>query len=544
MSDDYAQSILKRARRSFSSTERNNQETRWSELSEFILPSQSGIFEGKDTPGGKKTQRLYDSHAIQSNHDLAAAIHATLTNPATRWSKLRYKSDELNNDKESLVWLEEVNKTIHETLNESNFDMQVSMAYLGFPALGTMALFHESDPDNPTGFRFKALHLSEIAFSENHMGIVDRLYRKFEMTAEQIESKWPDHKAKVVRDCLKDNPDKKFKIYHCLGPRDKKKVDMKSDLAEPKKRPYESLYVLESGSEILEEGGYYEFPIYVVRWQTLPGEVYGRGPGDTALPTIRSMNRLKELDLQVAAKNANPPFLAGQRGVIGQLDMRPGSVSIVRDINQIREMVVQKRLDISQYTLEDFLQQIRSIFFLDKLQLPPRTETGEMTAFEIQQRVEQMQRVIGPTLSRLNSEFLTPLIVRCFKVLLRNGALPNPPELVQRQGINIDILFLNPLSRSQRIEEVTSTQALLQDVGLLSQLNPEIIDYIDFDQIVKHTAKIRGVPEIIIRPDSEVQELRQQRAQAQQRQQQMQEAIAMADINSKTNQGGNDGPAQ
>ena len=143
-----AEGLIKRCDKAFALTERTNQQDSWSTISEFMLPNQSGIFLGQDTPGGKKTRRLYDSTAIQSNHDLAAAIHSTLTNPATKWSKLRFKEEDLNNNPDATQWLEFVNKQIHSTLNESNFDTMVSKNYQAFCSLGTMVLSHEEEKDD------------------------------------------------------------------------------------------------------------------------------------------------------------------------------------------------------------------------------------------------------------------------------------------------------------------------------------------------------------------------------------------------------------
>ena len=186
--------IIKKADRLFNNTERSNAAATWELISEFMLPNQSGIFQGEDTKGGKKTSRLYDSTAVQLVHDLAAAIHSTLTNPATKWSKLRFKDDALNNNAQATQWLEDVNIAIHDVLNESNFDTQVSKNYQAFCCLGTMVLFTEEDDrdesGNFNGLRFEAWHLSQVAFLENKRGEADTVYRKFKMTLKQMKERF------------------------------------------------------------------------------------------------------------------------------------------------------------------------------------------------------------------------------------------------------------------------------------------------------------------------------------------------------------------
>jgi hypothetical protein len=531
-------SIIKKADKLFNNTERSNASSTWELISEFMLPNQSGIFEGEDTKGGKKTQRLYDSTAIQLVHDLAAAIHSTLTNPATKWSKLRFKDDTLNNNAQATAWLDEVNTIIHDFINESNFDTQVSKNYQAFACLGTMALFiEEADRELAgefNGLRFEAWHLSQIAIVENKDGAVDTVYRKFKMTAKQIAEKFKNPPEDIVKE-LDENGDKEFEIYHCVAPRDKSLVKLNEfGLAPAKNRPFMSLYMIKGLDEdkaILEESGYYEFPVMVTRWSTMPGEVYGRGPGHIALPDVRSLNELKRLALEAASTNALPSYLVDKRQVIGQLDLRPNKVNIVKDVDRaIRQISTEARFDLTQFTSEELRNSIKSIFFMDKLLLPPRQETGEMTAFEIQQRLEQMQKVLGPTLSRLNSEFLTPLVVRIFNILLRSNVLPQLPPILEQEGINIDIRFVNPLSRAQEIEEINNIRSFLLNISELAQVSPEVLDYIDGDAIVKAVANARSIPPNLLKDDREVNELRQQRAQAQQAQTAVDQGVGLADI--------------
>lgn len=542
-----AESLIRRANKLFASDERSNAEFIWTLLSEYIIPNQHGLFAGQEAKGAKRTKRLYDSTAIQANHDLASAMHSVLTNPATKWAKLKFSEDALNEDKEASMWLENANNKLHDAFAESNFTNEIAKGYKLFSGLGSMSLLHEErqldDNAQFTGFNFKLFHQAEVAWSENIFGRVDTVYRKFKMTGRQILSRWGKKSPEVVIKKSENNPEAEYILYHLVFPREDKDIKINEvGRAAPKNRPYASVYVAKDGPKILEEGGYYEFPIHVTRWETMPGEVYGRGPGHIAIPDVRTLNKAKELGLHAIAKSINPPILAEQRSVLSSLDLRPGQVSIVKDIQGIREMVTQNRFDVTQFAVEDLRNAIKNIFFIDKFQLPPRTETGEMTAFEIAQRTEQMQRVLGPTLGRLNHELLDPLVRRGFNMMLRGGAFGEIPLSLQESGGSIEVEYVNALARSQKIEEVTSMQALLQDVGLLAQLDPSVIDTLDFDAIVALDAKRRGVPEAILRDPREVQQIREQRAEQQQQMAALEAGVQAADIASKmSNSGGGQG---
>lgn len=552
MTDKTIDSLIRKSDALFGSVERSNSDHLWNELAEYMLNNQHGVFlSGQSTanapllgatsvtPGVKKTKNVYDSTALQAVQDLAAAFQGTLTNPATVWSKLRFQNDELNNNEEAVQWLESVNNIIHKEFSESNFDTEVAKAYQSFVSLANMVLMQEeriNDDGTFGGFRFTSMHLGQIAWAEDKDGLVDTMYRKFNMTGKQLVEKFGEenlHKN-VVRAAEKE-PHRNFELMHCIFKRDPKEVKLNElGLAPGDKRPIASVYIDVENKHMIEEGGFYEFPSYVARWSLMPGEVYGRGPGHLALPDTRTLNRLKKRGLEAIDLQVRPPMLANQRDVFGQLDLRPGAISIVKDHNGVREFVSQSRADILQFSVEELRASIRGIFFLDKLLLPDRTETGEMTAFEVSQRLEQMQRVLGPTLSRINSEFLSPLVVRSFKMLLRAGALPSVPRVLQELGIDIDIVFVNQLARAQQVQDVSTIQQWVQNLGTLAQLVPEVIDNINGDGIAKHTARILGVPEIAVTDDEQVEQIREQRAQQAQQQEQLEAANLAADTIAKT----------
>lgn len=508
--------IVRQAENLFRGEERANFEAIWDLIVEYIVPTQKTSFAGHVVKGEKKTRNLFDSTAIKANQDLANTIHSTLTNPATQWSKIRFSNDALNNDPEAVAWIEEVSRIMHREINESNFDTEISRLYQLFPALANGVLLQEEGENK--AFRFRAIHLKEIVFQQNHEGKIDRVYRKFKLSARQAIQKFGiENVSEKIRTQAGVDDEDDFEFIHLVQDRDPSNVKLNSlGLAPPEQRPVESVYVEMDSHKVVEVGGYYEFPIHVVRWETMPGETYGRGPGQTALPDIRTLNKVKEHSLHQQALALRPPIVASHRTVMGNLDMRPGSISIVKDVDQLREFVTSARFDVASFGSEELKQSIKEVFFLDKLLLPPREEIGEMTAFEVSQRLQQMQRVIGPTISRILNELLEPLVIRSLKILDRQGKLPESPAALQGLDLDIDIKFQNQLARAQEVENVNNAQSWIQTVALAAQLTPEIIDMVDGDEYAKLTGKSLGVPESLIRNDKEVAQIRQQRAQQEQ----------------------------
>lgn len=536
-----AEDILNIANRQFLSQERVNAEQQWKELADYLHPISSGMFNAggagqmspSTSPGAKKTTRIYESRSIRVCQDLASAFHSTLTNPATKWSKIRFIDETLNNLPGSVSWAQEASSTFHRALGESNFDTEISRAYLDYVVFGNMILLQESD-DEDGGLRFKAVNIAQVCWMEDQKGRVDTVFRKFKYTAKQAVQRWGENAGKNVLKALDKDPSKEFIFLHAVMPRDKSLVKTNdAGLSAPNKRKFGSYYINTEDKEIVESGGYYENPYLVVRFDLRSDEVYGTGPGHIALPDIKSLNCLRKNTLAMADLVGNPAVLISRRDQVKSI--KPGARLVVEDIDRsVRYLQPDVRVGTPTVTEEDLRNSIKEIFFLDKLLLPPRTEVGEMTATEVVQRTEQMQRVLGPVLSRLNSELLKPLVERGFRILLRQGVLPElPAELVGR-NVDVDISFVNQMARSQQIEDVTNIQGWAQELAMLAQLKPEVLDIINADGAAKHSAKVRNIPEVAIENDNQVKQIRQQRSQQVQQQSAIDQAVSVADIQSKT----------
>ncbi len=100
-------------------------------------------------------------------------------------------------------------------------------------------------------------------------------------------------------------------------------------------------------------------------------------------------------------------------------------------------------------------------------------------------------------------------------------------------GVEVDIEFVNQLARSQRIEEVSNIQTWVQQLGLMAQLKPEVLDLLNADEAGYHTGKIIGVPESVMQDEKTVAKIRQQRAQMQQAQMALAAGTQVADIGAK-----------
>lgn len=506
---------------------RKTVEEHWQLIERFVCPGRGKFFQDEKTEHELTWRRreLYDSTAPMAAQSLAASIHGALTSPATKWFRLRFRSDELNEMKEAKEWLEECEDRVFMALQDSNFNIEAAEAYMDLVCFGTTVLVEETESEDEwKGVQFQVIHIRGCYFDMDWNRDVRNLYREMDMTAGQIVSKFGDDAPEKIRTAYEAaaEVDRKYTVIFCIFRReDKKEADTASPLGKLE-RPYGWRYVMADDAQpIGEEGGYYEMPAFVARWRMMSGSQWGFSPAMLALPDILTLNELVQLILRAGEKVLDPVTLTTQRGVMGDLDMEPGGVVVVQDINDVKPYESGARFDVSALQKNDLQSSIRTTFHVDQLELK---ESPAMTATEVQVRYELMQRLLGPTLGRLQNDFLDPLVSRTFKILMRAGQLPEMPDELRQTGGEMDIEYTGPLARAQRMTEADSMTRWVNNLAPLAQLKPEILDNVDFDAFARELGETLGVPASNIRSEMEIKRLRKQREEAMARQRATQQA--------------------
>ena len=504
--------------------DRGTWESHWQEILDYVMPRKAEITFLRSR-GEKRTEVLFDSTAITANNLLAASLQGTLTSPSLPWFSLKLRDDDANKVRDIQIWLEDTARRMYAVFNESNFNTEVHEMYLDLCSVGTSAIFVEEANEGflQGGLHFNTLHIAEYFIQENSTGRVDTLYRKYKMTARQAVQEFGEKNIGTkIKEAVKAKPDTQFNFIHAVEPTPdyERSVGMKAKT----KLPFHSCHVCFEDKMVVRVGGYNEFPYLVPRWSKATGEIFGRSPSYNALPDIKTLNKAVEIGLKAWAKAIDPPLLVTDDGVIGRVRMTPAGITVVRSDTAIKPLQIGSNWQITDLKENQLRTAIRQAYYSDQLQLQ---EGPQMTATEVQVRYELMQRLLGPTLGRFQTEFLNPLIERVFGIMMRSDALmPRPSEM---EGRNMDIEYVGPLARSQRMEEAIAVERLYQLAMQVVQVDPTVMDVIDHEQAIRMRATLLGVPKTVLRGEDEVAEIREQRAAAQQQAQEQAMAQQQAD---------------
>ncbi|WP_207263735.1 portal protein [Desulfovibrio sp. Huiquan2017] len=483
----------------------------WQELTEYMLPRKNSFAGSGGRALGRGRvgdERIFDSTPLHALELLASSLGGLLTNPSLPWFDISVRDRSKADGDEVRAFMQEARERMVSVFNseDTGFQAHVHELYLDVALLGTAIMYVEADPG--TVVRFSARPLGEVFVAESARGQVDTVYRKYEVTARQAIQEWGAGCSDETRRKGEEKPEEPVEILHAVFPR----MDRNPGGFGSAHFPFASVYLEVGNNHVLEESGYLEMPYMVPRWAKAAGEIYGRGPGQTALSDTRVLNAMARTALMAAEKMSDPPLMVPDDGFLGPVRSGPGGLSYYRagTTDRIEALPVNVDLRAAEDMMNGRRESIRRIFLSD--QLTP--EGPAVTATEAVIRQAEKMRVLGPVLGRLQTEFLGPLIKRVFRIMLRGGALPPFPEGISPD--DVEVRYTSPVTRAQKQYEA---QGLAQVMEYLSPLVGGqdafgIMDNFDTDRVARHVAELFNTPADYLKSEERVAEGRARKRQA------------------------------
>ena len=500
-------------------------ESHWQELADYISPRKADITKHR-TAGDKRTELIFDGTAIHADEMLAASLHGMLTNPSTPWFSLKFKDRTLDGDDDAKEWLEGVTEVMYSAFHRSNFAEAVHELYTDLVVFGTGVMMVERDAS--TNLRFSTRHIGECFIAEDAEGRVNTVYRKFKMTCIAAKEVFGNDALPTrLQKKAMEEPYEEVEFIHIVHPRDNYDTTKVDNL----NKPFASIYIDPEDKQIISESGFDELPYMCPRWLKASFERgYGRSPAMTALADTKMLSKMSEVTIRAAQKQVDPPLMLPDDGFMMPIRTVPGGLNFYRSgtRDRIEPLNIGANNPLGLQMEEQRRQAIRSAFYVDQLILG---QGPQMTATEVIQRTEEKMRLLGPVLGRLQAEMLQPLIARVYAVLMRQELFEAPPEFLQSSDVEIE--YVSPLAKAQRFGDIQSAMRLFESLAPLSQINPQVFDYVDMDGLAKHIIRVLGVPASVVKSDQQVGQERQQRqdqeAQMAEQQQIANQAQAMGD---------------
>ncbi len=463
-------------------------ESHWRECYDYALPQRDGAITASH-PGERKMDRLFDGTAPDAVDQLAASLLAQLTPPWSRWFGLAPGVNVPEDDLELIgERLEDASRILQTHFDQSNFAVEIHQCYLDLVTCGTATLLFEEAPfGDLTAFRFTAVPLGQVAFEEDSSGRLVTTFRRTEYTYAQFKERFPAA-----------SPPDAFKSMETeAGQEGDTKVAV-VEMVTSSERGYRYLAALDTGcggsdsGDFLVRGTFRQSPFINFRWLKAPGEIYGRSPVMKALPDIKTANKVVELVLKNASIAVTGIWQIEDDGVINPatIKLAPGTI-IPKAVGSagLTPLEAPGKFDVSQLVLDDLRGRIRHALLVDQL---GQADGPRMTATEVLERAAEMARILGATYGRLQSELLTPLVMRGASILSRRGEIP----VISLDGQIIELEYKSPLARRQAQQEAQSALLWMEN---LQALGPEALKTLNVRETALWLARALGVPRDLVR---------------------------------------------
>ena len=487
----------------------------WQETAHWIAPwlcphaGGAGGGNAAQEPAMEGAKHILDGTATRALRLLAAGLHSGLTSPARPWFRLR--NNGIHEFGPERMWLDTVEEALYALFAGSNFYQAMHSMYADLAVFGSAAMYMEEDAEQMA--RFTTLRCGEFSWSTNAAGKVDTVLRRMRMPLRQVAERWGEEGlSHNTRRALEKDPEQLWEMLHLVEPRHARNPLKKGG----KHMPFAS-YVWEASGgahTLLHEGGYEEFPYLCARWDTQGGDVYGRSPAMESLPDIRLLQEMVKSQILAIHKVVNPPMRV-PAGFKQRLSLVPGAVNYVTQ-NQPEGIgpLYQISPDLTAISrkIEDVRQAVRQGFFNDLFLMFTGEQRSNVTATEVHERGQEKLLMLGPVIERHQTEILNPLLVRSFGMLLRSGEVEEAPPGLRGNSVRID--YVSALAQAQRLDGVEAMRNLALEVGRIASIAPQVLDKIDFDQMVDEMAQGTGVSSRVVRSDSEVERLREEKTAA------------------------------
>jgi hypothetical protein len=510
------------------------------EVAQLIMPEWRNTFYvgSWNFPGSKKTERQIDSNGMRCNAKHAAICDSLVTPAAMTYEEVVTNNHELNKLRVVQEHCEAVTRILFEERYQptAGFQGQMHQNYMFLGGFGTMAMFIEAldgramGQPNLRGLRYRSCPMGEVFFIQNHQGIDCGFMRYFRLTAYQAWQRWPDTFPDALVPALNSGSQTQFEFLHwcelatSYPDHDPERLDYRG-------MPWRSTWISMTGRRILQEGGYWSYPLPSGRYTQVAGEAYGRGWAMMTLPTLKTLNAAKSDNITLGHRSAAPVYLSKDDGVASNFSWQPNAINpggINEDGRPLMQMLPVGNFQVSKEFMQgevDILDDM-SLVALFKLLL----EAPQLTATQVIEMVNEKGILLAPTVGRQSQEFVGPMTSRELDLLERMGKLPRKPAVMKEAGARYALVHTSPIAKQMRAQYAAGAMRTVE-MGLnIAQAtnDPSALDFMSVPRTMKGVADIQSFPIDWQATPQEMAQKAQMRAKANQMEAQIKAAPGQA----------------
>jgi len=503
-------------------------ESLWQTTAENFYPERAD-FTVRRSLGDEFASHLMTGRPVLARRDLANSLSSILRPTSQPWFFARTDNEQINEDQTALRWLDEASDKMRRVMyaKNSQFIRATKQGDNDFSAFGQCVISVDVNKAF-NGLLYRAWHLRDVVWQENAELAIDTVHRKWKLDARSLVKLFPKTVDPKVRETAEKEPFREYECRHIVIPADE------YDLKVSKGRPFVSLYVDVENQGVLEEIPVPMLDYVIPRWVTVSGSQYAYSPSTTiALPDARMLQQIGLTLLEAGQKAVDPPMIAKGEAIAGAVNTFAGGVSWIdpdydEDKGDALRVLAGSDAHNFQFGMdrEHRVEQfIYEAFYLNQIQLPD-VGGGDMTAYEVQKRIEEYLRRARPLFEPMETEYNGGLCEKTFEKMLRLGAFGSPADMPpQLLGQDVRFQFESPLQAAADRAKVAAFQQSAQLLEIAVQMDPNARFNLNASKALRDALNASGAPSDWIPSEDEVAAATQQ-AQQQQAAEAAQAAVA------------------
>jgi hypothetical protein len=460
-----------------------------------------------------RTVDKYDDTAVRGGYRMTSGIFTYLMPAGSFWHGFKAQDYELNQQPEYRKWMSIAATQTHAELMRGNFSREMFLTIRSMIVFGTGVISVEMIDGEIV---FKSHHIGFMFFDQNNKGEIDTVYRQIFYTVRQAAQEFgKDKLSKSAKKAYeKGNLTEKHEYVHVCMPNS----DFDGKMGSGKVK---SFYICVPDKEVVRtDPDFKHLPYLVARFARTPGGIMGYGPAMEYIEDIRMLNRMARSNIEAREIANNPPMMAEDDGVIGQPVTGPHGMIYVRSGAQFPQPY-NTGINVRENDegLRDQREIIRMAFFNDLFE--PMANHRNMTATEVEARIEELIVIVTPAVVSLANEIFSPMLTRVLDLLMkttRKGArIPQPPA-----SFDYDVIYQGRLALAMSNVQANAQESVLAKWQPYQEITP-VLENVDIDKAFRTSWISAGAPAENLTDYDEMIEARADR-------QQMEENAAQAEI--------------
>ena len=510
---------------------RSEFESLWKDLRLYFEPNFGKPLLGGEARDSQAAQRddekILNSASRLCVQRYAAGMQSGITNRAQPWLSIvpKFISEDDARDPRLNEWCSEATEEILSSLDRANFYRTTQMVYPHAALFGTSCILVLRG-EEPGDIHFHLIDEGDYWIAEDRYRNATTLMRRVSMTLGQaseefLNSNLPETWRTKIRD---GKLEERVEIWNLICPNDGHERFKDVDQT----RPYVSIYWLEGerteNNGILDIASFSYKPFAVLR-QMDSGSAYGKGIGEMSLPDCKELQTLEQYLLRMIANEAEPSMIAPSTMKGQPINMFPGGVTYYDGIMSSgaapvgRLFQTQEGIDKVDIKIQDIASRISQIWYNDLFAMMLQVNAsnkGHKTATEVAELSGEKVTLLGPVLTQMD-EFLTSVVDGVFTILLEDGVIEEPPEVLLQGQADISVEYTSTIHAEMKAAlKMRAINVLIEMTSMLAQPKPDTLDKIDADKIVDDVCRVYPGAAAYILDSEEVVAIRENRARLQQ----------------------------